>query len=766
MTLLASIDLDALGNDTALASSLTNFLTYSSHRILEQALPHFFDGLLPSQRKLFFSLQDLKAFPGKKYQKSTAVVSGSTGAYHPIGGSYDVLVNMSQDWRVQALLTDPEGNWGPIDGQRAAADRYTEVRISAFGEAVLFPDMPAVRQASDQTPHGIVPQSITYTDLLLEEDYFPAKLPMLLINGSNGIAVGIAQTWQPLAIRPLLTELRRFLSKGQIQFENIRLGYPTQPAITSPQADFIEAIKTGRGSVRSTGQYVLEKNRNGDVKAVVFTSTPHNVTLNSVGDDFNTWDSTAGTVVGGKTVPECPFSRFDNETEKSGIRLVFPLRKPMSEAELAPHLAELIRRANLSSSHTINMTALKDRFPVVYGLEEFFADWLLERSNIIQRAAAKRVAELQRQWHRLDVLLWVRANLDLVTETLKTAENADAIKAALAFQWFAHFGAAHEIITDEDLDILMDINLRQVSRLNEDELLKRVERVKAELATQQNLVADSDSRDAAIDADLADILKNLDKYGVGNYSCPFSTELAELLDTAPVKANKAAAPAASGSTAAANEKWWLTSVGKGADTDIIVYTEKSAILRVSSRSVKSTDFAPNLIDPEDKIVGAFFSSAPMLTIILDNNRLVQVPKDVLPVNTPVYPARIAQLVKSKASFTKAVPVSAPTDIPRDLLIIGVNGTARRTPLDTIASLRNSTDFPEDIRHAAFIADSVAGTDEATGIGFSLNPAKIASGSLKRTGKLPTLKSFGSIQRVENNLTIQVSADRKAISKAA
>ena len=755
MTLLAALNLDELSNDTALASSLENFLSYSSHRILEQALPHFFDGLLPAQRKLLFSLQDLKAFPGKKFQKSSSVVSGSTGSYHPIGNSYGVLVNMSQDWRVQALLTDPEGNWGPIDGQAAAAERYTEIRISAFGEAALFADMPAQRQSSDQTPHGIVPQSVTYTDLLLEEDYFPARLPLLLINGSNGIAVGIAQTFQPLSVKPLLTELRRYLAKGEIQYENIRLGFPTQPSITSDQASFIEALKTGRGSVRSTGKYSFETNRNGDVKAVVFTSVPHNTTLNSIGDAFNAWASGN---------PDCIFSRFDNETEPDKIRLVFPLRKPMAPAEVQAHVVELIRKANLSASHTINMTALKDRFPVVYGLDQFFHDWLEERSNIIMRAAQKRVAELRKQWHRLDVLLWVRANLDLVTETLKTAADSAAIKSALAFQWFAHFKEANEVISDEDIEILLDINLRQVSRLNEDELLKRVERVKTELKAQEQLASDPDARDAEIDIDLAQFLKNLEKYGLRDFQCDFDPAVGSLLDTAPSKAPKLTVVGGTAVTSNADASWYLTSVGKGADTDIIVYTEKAALIRVSSRSVKSTDFEVNLVDPEDRIVGAFFTTAPMLTLIIDNSRLAQVAKDALPLNTPVYPARIAQLLKSKTAFTKVVPISATSDSPKDLLIIGATGTARRTPLKDIGTLRSSTAFPEDIRHAAFIESQVTGTDEATGTKFELNGAKIPAGSLKRTGKLPTLKAFGTPQRIVGNLAILVSDDRKAIRK--
>jgi DNA gyrase subunit A len=490
----ATFDLDRTLQNSACASSWDNFIYYASNAIQDKALPHFFDGLVPSQRKLILSLDDLKARPDAKTVKSSSVVSRSTQAYHPVGNTYNVLVNLSQEWRVQAILTAPEGNWGPIESGLAAAERYTEIRFSQFGSDVLFADLPnAERQKSDAVPHGIVPASITYTDLHWEEDYLPARLPLLLLNGQNGIAVGIAQTWQPLAFRPLLTEIRQFLKTGQIDYTKLRPGYPTSPFITSSQQSFIDALKTGRGSVRSTAHHEVVKNRNNLITQIVFTSLPHGVTINPIGDTFNEWRA--------EDPAECPFKEYRNETtvlnKRDAIKLVFVLREPQPESALPGLLALLFKKTRLSDNHTVNMVALKGRFPVNYTLESFLVDWVEERQQIIYRVAQRKHGELSRQKRRLQILSWVRRNLDPTTAILKSALDEDQLYTAL----IAMPGLLPELERAE-LDIVLDLNLRQLSKLAEADLLARMSRLDEQLAEQLKLVVDRQNRIQAIDADL------------------------------------------------------------------------------------------------------------------------------------------------------------------------------------------------------------------------------------------------------------------------
>lgn len=755
MTALAHIDFDFLESDTALKGSLANFLYYASHRITDQSLPTYFDGLLPNQRRMLLAMQDLGAWPTSKFQKSSRVTATSAANYHPVGNTYDGLVNMSQDWVVPCLLTDPEGNWGPVDGDPAAAERYTEIRLSRFGEAALFADMPSKRHTTEQVPHTRVPCAQTYTEMHWEEVYFPVQVPLLLLNGSNGIAVGLAQTWQPLAYRSLLTQLRAYLAGKGIDYSALRPGYPMGARITSSQEDFITALQTGHGSIQTTAAYSLETNRAGNVTAVVFTSVPPNVTLNKVGDDFNTKVATD---------PDCIFSRLDNESDKTNVRLVLPLKKALPQATVLPHIGTVLRKTPLSTSQTVNMLALKDRYPVDYNLELFFKDWLAERSNIIQRVAQERLEELEAQWRRLNILVWVRDRLQEVSALLKTAANAEAIRSGLdTLAWIDTFEHA---ATADDVEILLGINLRQVSRLSDDEVNKRIARIKKELGEQGLLVNDAGARNKQIDRELGTFIAKAEDYGIADHACEFDPDLAAVLKLAEPRGNNVVAlPTANGPAETPSVDWWATVTGKGADTDILVSTVKGALIRVSNKSVRSTPYNVNLVDPEDRIQSATFATAPMLLLLADNERLLTIPKDQLPYNQPVYPARIAQLVKTKTPFVMVRPVVIASDTPKELLLISVTGLARKTPLSDIPSLRSGVTFPEPIATAALVSDTAKGTAALDAVA-TVNLAKIVSGSLKRVGNLGKPIQLTNIQRSENGMAIALSEDRKAIYKAS
>lgn len=390
MSKLSKEIMESAYKDSTKKEALTTFLDYSSHSIREQALPNFFDGLVPSHKKFVLAMQDMKALPDHKTQKSVAIVAQQTKEYHPVGNTYSSLVTMSQDWKVQAMLTDPEGNWGNPESGEPAAERYTENKLSEFAHKSLLSDLPSKRTLSRNDPHGIVPCTVTYTDTYHEEDYLPAQLPNLLLNGSNGIAVGIAQTWQPLQYATVLKELVRYIQKGKINYPNIRIGHPSGCPIVSPQKDFINILKTGKGSIKQAPNYEVYRDgnlRTQNIDSIIFRTSPHGVLLNKIGDVFNAWRLSCS---------DCPFRRFYNESTEDSTVLRFLVKSGFHSKEHEEYLAKLLyTKLPLVASHTINMVALKDNFPIQYTLETFFDNWVEERHLILKRVAERELSILE-----------------------------------------------------------------------------------------------------------------------------------------------------------------------------------------------------------------------------------------------------------------------------------------------------------------------------------------------------------------------------------
>lgn len=537
----SGLNLDVIESNPALQKSLDNFLAFASHRIQEQALPHFMDGLVPGQRKLLLAAQDKGALSKSKHVKSTSIVSQSASDYHPVGDTYDVLVNMSQHFRVQAMLTDPEGNWGEPENFRAAASRYTEIRFSRFGEEVLLQDLPSKRVSTDYEPHGIVPCDPTYTDLLWEERYFPARLPLLLLNGSNGIAVGIAQTFQPLAFKTVIECVRSFINTGEMPADPAvyAMGYPANPTILTPPSELRDILLNPGGRSIRTAATINWVTKGNAILAIELTAVPPSLKYNDLGDAFAKWR---------RESVDCPFSEFANETsEDRGTSLVFKIRtrnQPKTKAEQQALALALFRGLpQLVSSQTVNMVALKDRFPVNYNLQTLIADWVAERAAIIQRVAVKELERLEQDWRRQVLLLWAAKNLEQVSQIVKQAENELAADDLFHNLWINTRHAVHESLdnlgfmnwTAVDTKAVLEFNLRQLSRFNSDEALKRLRNLNSKLAENRELRDSRAARNNAILTDLTYFETNAEKFGLRTKPNKYDANLAALLNTRSTK---------------------------------------------------------------------------------------------------------------------------------------------------------------------------------------------------------------------------------------
>lgn len=637
--------------DFALKYCTENFLGYASHKIQDQAIPAIFDGLLPSQRGHILSLHDLGAASNKAYKKSTQIVSHQTSRYRPVGNTYDVLVNMSQSWRVQVLLTDPEGSWGGEETGEASAERYTEIRLSKFAEAVCIPDLPS-RVPADKEPHGIVPVRINEFGTHYEERYIPTRLPLILINGSNGIAVGLAQTYQPLSYYPLLELMVSYISTGEFDTSKMSFGYPSKCQIAMSQQEALDVLMRGRGSIKTAGKYRFIK-KGVHIVGVEFTSIPPNQTTNEIGDAFNAYR---------RANPDFPFDKFRNESPEGSTSLCFMLKQPrIDEASLADPIRALYQSCKLVSHQTVNMVALVDQFPKTFNLKTYLDLWIEERIRIIVRLKTVELAKLSAQIHRLELMEWFRQNSTEIVGYLQTKGiTEEQVHAHLSSLFDRTYAPRHKFnsYSEEDTKALLSFTMRQLSRLSEESqdssLTKKVE----EHADLLDLTQSDSRQRAYLVSEITDILKASPSMGVRDIRCEFDTGLADFLSKQP--SSRLNVAGFKGAPARPSSYYSELLGAPSPITTLVARTEKGLTFLVSNNSVRSTPFAVKVPNGDrlESIIHSMHTRQPFIT---GEGRIVPVDlQEDLGTNTPLTPNRILHSVKGKKSpqdITQVLPVA-------------------------------------------------------------------------------------------------------------
>ena len=645
-------DPDSINLDAALKYCTENFLGYASHRIQDQAIPALFDGLLPSQRGHILSLHDLGAASNKAYKKSTQVVAHQTARYRPVGNTYDVLVNMSQDWRVQVLLTDPEGSWGGEETGEASAERYTEIRLSPFAEAVCIPDLPN-RVSADKEPHGIVPVRMNEFGTHYEERYIPTRLPLILINGSNGIAVGLAQTYQPLSYYPLVELMISYIKTGVFDPSSLTFGYPTKCKIAMSPEAALDVLLKGRGSIKTAGEYRFMK-KGLNIIGVEFTSTPPNQTTNAIGDAFNAHR---------RANPDFPFDKFLNQSPEGSTSLCFMLKTPrIDEASLADPIRALYQQCKLVSHQTVNMVALVDQFPKTFNVKTYLDMWAEERIRIIARLKMVELTKLALQIHRLELIEWFRENSkEVIDYTQAKGVSEESIHDKLSGLFDRTLRQRHQFSTYsmEDTKALLSFTLRQLSRLAEDSqdahLAKKIE----EYSAVRELIQSEVLLKEYLLKELSDILKASPSLGVRDIRCQYDTDLADFLSKQPASA-RLSLPGFKGAESSAGFYYQEAMGAPGPTTTLVARTEKGLTFLVSNNSIRSTPLAikvPNG-DRLESVVHSMHTRQPFIT---GEGRLLGVDLSIdLGMNTPLTPNRVLNSVKGKKSpqdISAVVPVA-------------------------------------------------------------------------------------------------------------
>lgn len=474
----APLDLSLDGVERRSLADFTEqaYLNYSMYVIMDRALPHIGDGLKPVQRRIVYAMSELGLDADAKHKKSARTVGDVLGKYHPHGDSacYEAMVLMAQPFSYRYPLVDGQGNWGaPDDPKSFAAMRYTEARLSRYSEVLL-----------SELGQGTVDWVPNFDGTLNEPAVLPARLPNLLLNGTTGIAVGMATDIPPHNLREVAAACVRLLDDPIAGIPELLEhvpgpDFPTEAEIVTPQADLRKIYETGRGSVRMRAVYRRE---DGDV---VITALPHQVSGSKVLEQI-------AAQMQAKKLPMVADLRDESDHENPTRIVIVPRSNRIDADELMQHL---FATTDLESSYRVNLNVIGlDGKPQVKDLRQILQEWLIYRIGTVRRRLQFRLDKVNRRLHLLDGLLVAFLNLDEVIHIIRTEEHP---KQAL----MARFE-----LSEEQADYILETRLRQLARLEEmkirgeqAELLKEQKRLQTLLGSDKklrNLVRDELIKDA------------------------------------------------------------------------------------------------------------------------------------------------------------------------------------------------------------------------------------------------------------------------------
>ena len=440
------------------------YLNYSMYVIMDRALPHIGDGLKPVQRRIVYAMSELGLDADSKHKKSARTVGDVLGKFHPHGDSacYEAMVLMAQPFSYRYPLVDGQGNWGaPDDPKSFAAMRYTEARLARYSEVLLT-----------ELGQGTVDWIPNFDGTMNEPAVLPARLPNLLLNGTTGIAVGMATDVPPHNLREVAAACVLLLDKPKSTLEDIcehiqGPDYPTDAEIITPRADILKIYQTGRGSVRMRAIYHVD---DGDV---VVTALPHQVSGAKVIEQI-------AAQMQAKKLPMVADLRDESDHENPCRIVIIPRSNRVSTTELMQHL---FATTDLESSYRVNTNVIGlDGRPQVKDLRSMLVEWLVFRVETVRKRLQFRLDRVEKRLHLLEGLLIAFLNMDEVIEIIRSEDHPKPVL-------MQRFG-----ITEIQADYILDTRLRQLARLEEmkirgeqDELAKEQAQLQALLGSETKL---------------------------------------------------------------------------------------------------------------------------------------------------------------------------------------------------------------------------------------------------------------------------------------
>ncbi|GAA6943427.1 DNA topoisomerase (ATP-hydrolyzing) subunit A [Helicobacter pylori] len=451
-----------VGIDSSIEES---YLAYSMSVIIGRALPDARDGLKPVHRRILYAMHELGLTSKVAYKKSARIVGDVIGKYHPHGDNavYDALVRMAQDFSMRLELVDGQGNFGSIDGDNAAAMRYTEARMTKASEEIL--------RDIDKDTIDFVPN---YDDTLKEPDILPSRLPNLLVNGANGIAVGMATSIPPHRIDEIIDALVHVLENPNAELDEILEfvkgpDFPTGGIIYG-KAGIIEAYKTGRGRVKVRAKVHVEKTKNKEI--IVLDEMPFQTNKAKLVEQIS--DLAREKQIEG-------ISEVRDESDREGIRVVIELKRDAMSEIVLNHLYKL---TTMETTFSIILLAIYNKEPKIFTLLELLRLFLNHRKTIIIRRTIFELEKAKARAHILESYLIALDNIDEIVRLIKTSQSPEAAKNALMERF---------TLSEIQSKAILEMRLQRLTGLERDKIKEEYQNL-LELISDLNGILKSEDR--------------------------------------------------------------------------------------------------------------------------------------------------------------------------------------------------------------------------------------------------------------------------------
>ncbi len=477
-----------VGIDSSIEES---YLAYSMSVIIGRALPDARDGLKPVHRRILYAMHELGLTSKVAYKKSARIVGDVIGKYHPHGDNavYDALVRMAQDFSMRLELVDGQGNFGSIDGDNAAAMRYTEARMTKASEEIL--------RDIDKDTIDFVPN---YDDTLKEPDILPSRLPNLLVNGANGIAVGMATSIPPHRIDEIIDALVHVLENPNARLDEILEfvkgpDFPTGGIIYG-KAGIIEAYKTGRGRVKVRAKVHVEKTKNKEI--IVLDEMPFQTNKAKLVEQIS--DLAREKQIEG-------ISEVRDESDREGIRVVIELKKDAMSEIVLNHLYKL---TTMETTFSIILLAIYNKEPKIFTLLELLRLFLNHRKTIIIRRTIFELEKAKARAHILEGYLIALDNIDEIVQLIKTSQSPEAAKNALMERF---------ILSEIQSKAILEMRLQRLTGLERDKIKEEYQNLLELISDLNGILKSEDRLNGVVKTELLEVKEQ--------FSSPRRTEIQE-----------------------------------------------------------------------------------------------------------------------------------------------------------------------------------------------------------------------------------------------
>ncbi|MBV2121020.1 MAG: DNA topoisomerase IV subunit A [Candidatus Thiodiazotropha sp. (ex Ctena orbiculata)] len=473
------------------------YLNYSMYVILDRALPNIGDGLKPVQRRIVYAMSELGLSAGAKFKKSARTVGDVLGKFHPHGDSacYEAMVLMAQNFSYRYPLVDGQGNWGsPDDPKSFAAMRYTESKLTVYAQTLL-----------SELGQGTAEWVPNFDGTLKEPKILPARLPNVLLNGSSGIAVGMATDIPPHNLREVASACIHLLESPKATLEDLMShipgpDYPTEAEIVTPAAELAKVYATGHGSIRMRARFDRE---NGDI---IITALPHQVSGAKILEQI-------AAQMQAKKLPMVEDLRDESDHENPTRLVIVPRSNRVDVARLMSHL---FASTDLERSYRVNLNLIGiDGRPAVKDLRTLLVEWLSFRTETVRRRLQYRLNEVLDRLHILEGYLIAYLNID---EVIAIIRYEDDPKAELIKRFS---------LSDIQAEAILNLRLRNLAKLEEMKIKGEQEELEKERKSLEKLLGSKQRMRTLIRKELQ---ADVEKYGDERRSPIVEREAAEALD--------------------------------------------------------------------------------------------------------------------------------------------------------------------------------------------------------------------------------------------